>query len=105
MTCDICQTDYEPTKPNQKGCGKAKCRKERYRRAHAMAEHAASRALVPGATPGKVGRPIELTARVQKTICRMVRAGNYLKVACAARLRKRSRQEVARRGAGRLARR
>ena len=87
MTCDICQTDYEPTKPNQKGCGKAKCRKERYRRAHATTEQPESRALVPEVdddAPGKVGAPIKLTPAVQKIVCQMVRKGNYLNAACAA---------------------
>ena len=88
MTCDICQSEYEPTKPNQKGCGSAKCRKERYRRAHAKAEQGdGPRAVVPEVDddePGKVGPPIKLTPSVQKTVCDMVRAGNYLKVACAA---------------------
>jgi hypothetical protein len=81
MTCEVCGGEFEPKKPNQKVCC-AKCRKEKWRRAHAQ-DQLATHALVPK-VGGKVGRPIELTARVQKTVCRMVRAGNYLKVACAA---------------------
>jgi hypothetical protein len=90
MICEVCKTEFEPRKTNQKGCGSAKCRKERYRRAHAKAEHQeAPRVLVPEINnavdaAGRVGPPIKLTASVQKTICEMVRAGNYLKIACAA---------------------
>jgi hypothetical protein len=95
MICEVCSAEFEPKKPNQKVCS-AKCRKEKWRKAHAedrdplrglVPEVAdAVRALVPAVspTPGKVGPPIKLTASVQKTVCRMVRAGNYLKVACAA---------------------
>jgi len=93
MTCEVCSAELEPKKPNQKVCS-AKCRKEKWRKAHAedrdplrglVPEVAdAVRALVPETSPGKIGPPTKLTASVQKTVCRMVRSGNYLKVACAA---------------------
>jgi len=58
--------------------------KGKWRRTHAQAEQAAPRAVVPEVASRKVGAPSKLTASVQKTICRMVRAGNYLNIACAA---------------------
>jgi hypothetical protein len=92
MICEACGGGFEPKKPNQKVCC-AKCRKEKWRRAHAQ-DRDPLRGLIPEVADatraigrkagGKVGRPIALTARVQRTVCRMVSAGNYLNVACSA---------------------
>lgn len=38
----------------------------------------------PSETSRRTGRPLKLTPHVVKTVCQMVRDGNYLKIACAA---------------------
>ena len=35
MTCEACSAEFEPKKPNQKVCS-AKCRKRKWRKAHAQ---------------------------------------------------------------------
>jgi hypothetical protein len=94
MTCEVCSREFEPKKPNQKVCS-AKCRKEKWRRAHAGEEQVAPCAHIPEvgeisdfdslpSLQAKAGKPIKLTPSVQETVCRMVRDGNYFTIACRA---------------------
>jgi hypothetical protein len=83
MNCEVCGTEFEPRKPNQKVCS-AKCRKEKWKSTHPQAGKGGAPALlleVDGSKPRR-GKPVKLTLFVQKSVCDAIRSGAYATVAC-----------------------